>query len=171
MDWASVTNRMKAIVEELEDADVYESDEDESDDALNEDEIVLLADLLGVEPEELLQAEDEDIASAMEYLGSKIAEAADAYVSKYSQMDQEPYDRPHSKSTQGRKKPEAKVYPRREGEEQVGTPLPTFPPSTTRMPGKSEYTRVPKEAKKIYKQGEIDSKYGRHKAHGVRGSM
>lgn len=169
MDWTSVTNRMKAIVEELEDEGTFEEEEEneEAEDGLSEEQVEALAALLGVEPDDLLQAEDEDIIGAMQYLGSKVVEAQEAYVSKYKDMSQTPYDHPHSPSTSGKKSPTAKVYPQRKGEPKEGYGSPTQPPTRAAMPGTAS-AKIPLKSHAKWGAGNrpkpIGNDYGRKKA-------
>jgi hypothetical protein len=69
MNWTSVGSRLKALVEELDEDGFNEEGEDE---LLDEEEMEALCYLLGVEPEQLAEANEEQIMEALTELGYKI---------------------------------------------------------------------------------------------------
>lgn len=79
-DWTATSNRLAALREEIE-AELPETEAEpakeqtEVKESLSATQLAALAEMLDVDPEELLQADEETIAEAMEYLGYKVLNA------------------------------------------------------------------------------------------------
>ena len=81
MNYTTVSNRLRAVVEEMDEdeifggAEVAEDEEMASDDDLLEAQINAVAALLGVEVDELMEASEEEVLEALGALSDRLTEA------------------------------------------------------------------------------------------------
>ncbi len=125
INWTSIGSRMKALVEEL-DEDGF--DEGNEDNIFTEEEMEVLCQLLGVEPEALAEATEEDIVNVLQEMAYKIIATMQ-------------YGRP---GLSGK-------YPWSRNEPSVGKPSPTQPTGTEPPPG-TNTAKVPKQSPSKFMQ-------------------
>jgi len=84
MDFATISNRLRAVVDELDEDESFEMDESEelSEDDLLEAQVEALAALLGVEVADLMEASEDEVIEALGALNNRLTEMKMKYASQ-----------------------------------------------------------------------------------------
>lgn len=119
--WSSVNSRMEALIEELdEDERFVEAEEELEEDALSEEGLQVVAELAGLDLEDLYELDEEELFEMMQNIQTKVIAGM-------------AYGRP---GLSGK-------HPWSRNEKQVGYSVPTQPPSRTSAPS-TRTAKVPK---------------------------